>query len=99
MIIAVVPAIIMMIGIAELLSERMEKLDRRLPKVRLLRGFGALILGGILGMAVSALGLIYGYHIGAGDLLLIWVMLFGSILCFVFAGLIYKTYEKVGIGI
>lgn len=97
MIIAVVPAIIMMIGIAELLSERMEKLDRRLPKVRLLRGFGALILGGILGMAVSALGLIYGYYIGAGDLLLIWVMLFGSILCFVFAGLIYKTYEKAGI--
>ena len=45
------------------------------------RGFGALILGGILGMAVSALGLIYGYYISAGDLLLIWVMLFGSILC------------------
>ena len=39
MIIAVIPAIFMMIGIAELVSERIAKLDRKLPKVRLLRGF------------------------------------------------------------
>ena len=58
MVIAVIPAIFMVIGIAELVSERITKLDRRLPKVRLLRGFGALSLGGVLGMAVSVFGLI-----------------------------------------
>ena len=93
MIIAVIPAIFMMIGIAELVSERVAKLDRRLPKVRLLRGFGALVLGGILGMAVSMLGLVYGYCIGERNLITIWCMLLGSFLCFVFAELIYKTYR------
>jgi protein-S-isoprenylcysteine O-methyltransferase Ste14 len=93
MVIAALPAVFMMIGIAELVSERFAKLDRKLPKVRLLRGFGALVLGGILGMVVSALGLIYGYYIGESDLLLIWLMLIGSLLCFVFAEVIYKTYR------
>jgi len=83
----------MMIGIAELVSERIVKLDRKLPKVRLLRGFGALVLGGILGMAVSMLGLVYGYWIGERNLLLIWLMLLGSFLCSIFAKLIYKTYR------
>lgn len=93
MIIAVIPAIFMMIGIAELVSERIAKLDRKLPKVRLLRGFGALVLGGVLGMTVSVLGLIYGYCIGERNLLLIWIMLLGSFLCFIFSELIYKTYK------
>lgn len=93
MIIAVIPAIFMMIGIAELVSERITKLDRKLPKVRLLRGFGALVLGGVLGMTVSVLGLIYGYCIGERNLLLIWIMLLGSFLCFIFSELIYKTYK------
>lgn len=93
LIIAVIPAIFMMIGIAELVSERVAKLDRRLPKVRLLRGFGALVLGGVLGMTVSVLGLIYGYCTGESKLLLIWFMLLGSFLCFIFSELIYKTYK------
>lgn len=84
---------IMIIGIAELVSERMAKLDRRLPKVRLLRGFGALVMGGALGMAVSTIGLIYGYCIQERNLLTIWLMLLGSFLCFIFAELIYKTYR------
>lgn len=93
MVIAVIPAILMVIGIAELVSERIAKLDRRLPKVRLLRGFGALVLGGVLGMAVSVLGLIHGYSIGERNLITIWLMLLGSFLCFIFAELIYKTYK------
>lgn len=92
-VISVIPAIFMMIGIAELVSERFAHLDRRLPKVRLLRGFGALVLGGILGMAVSMLGLVYGYWIGERNLITMWCMLFGSFLCFIFAVLIYKTYR------
>ncbi|WP_248404005.1 methyltransferase family protein [Butyrivibrio fibrisolvens] len=92
-VISVIPAIFMMIGIAELVSERFAHLDRRLPKVRLLRGFGALVLGGTLGMTVSVLGLIYGYCIGERNLITIWCMLLGSFLCFIFAELIYKTYR------
>ena len=45
-IIGIVPAVFMLIGIAELISERVAKLDRILPFTRLLRGFGALTLGG-----------------------------------------------------
>ena len=92
-VISVIPAVFMMIGVAELITERIAKLDRRLPKVRLLRGFGALVLGGILGMAVSMLGLVYGYYIGERNLITIWCMLLGSFLCFIFAELIYKTYR------
>ena len=92
-VISVIPAVFMMIGVAELITERIAKLDRRLPKVRLLRGFEALVLGGILGMAVSMLGLVYGYYIGERNLITIWCMLLGSFLCFIFAELIYKTYR------
>jgi len=92
-VISVIPAIFIIIGIAELVSERIAKLDRRLPKVRLLRGFGALVLGGILGMTVSIFGLVYGYLIGERNLITIWCMLLGSFLCFIFAELIYKTYR------
>lgn len=92
-VILVIPAIFMIIGIAELVSERFAHLDRRLPKVRLLRGFGALVLGGILGMVVSMLGLVYGYWIGERNLITMWCMLLGSFLCFIFAELIYKTYK------
>ena len=92
-IIAVIPLIFMIIGIAELVSERIARLDRRLPKVRLLRGFGALVMGGVLGMVISTIGLIYGYCIQERNLLTIWLMLLGSFLCFIFAELIYKTYK------
>ncbi len=92
-VISVIPAIFMIIGIAELVSERIARLDRRLPKVRLLRGFGALVMGGVLGMVISTIGLIYGYCIQERNLLTIWLMLLGSFLCFIFAELIYKTYK------
>ena len=52
-IVAIVPAVLMLIGVAELISERIAKLDRILPFTRLLRGFGALTLGGLLGLIVG----------------------------------------------
>lgn len=79
---ALVPAVLMLVGVIELVSERVAKLDRRLPRIRVLRGFGALTRGGILGAVVSAVG---------WDL---W-MLVGSVLCAVFAGLCYKGYRPV----
>ncbi|MBQ9687233.1 MAG: hypothetical protein IJV41_11940 [Oscillospiraceae bacterium] len=88
-ILAVIPALLMIVGIVELAIERIQKLDRVLPKIRLYRGFGALVLGGVLGMVISALGLI-GF--GEGRLAL-W-MLAGAALCALFAWLIFREYHR-----
>lgn len=83
---ALVPELLMLIGIIELISERIAKLDRILPRKRLLRGFGSLTLGGILGAVISMIGVITVYCN--------YWMLLGSVLCAVFAGLLYKGYRK-----
>ena len=93
--VSVIPALLMLMGIVELISERIHKLDWTLPRIRLLRGFGALTLGGILGTVVAAVMLIYAEIGGAGDLLYVWLMLAGGILCGLFAGLLYKQYKPV----
>lgn len=89
-VLALVPAILMLVGVVELISERIAKLDRRLPRLRLLRGFGALTLGGFLGAALALVGCL----VGAGRGLAPW-MLAGGVLCAVFAGLLYKGYRAV----
>lgn len=88
-VIAVIPAVLMLIAIAELVSERIVKLDRILPKSRLYRGFGALTLGGIVGTLVSVLGLVICFD----KILMIWLLV-GSVLCAVFAGLCFVGYKK-----
>lgn len=93
--VSVIPALMMLVGIAELISERIHKLDRTLPRIRLLRGFGALTLGGILGTVVAAAMLIYAAFGMAGELLYVWLMLAGGILCGLFAGLLYKKYKPI----
>ena len=60
-------------------------LDRELPKARLYRGFGALTLGGITGIAASAItksGKRTKYTMGGG-----------AALCAVFAGLLFRGYK------
>ena len=94
-VISIIPAILMLVGIIELISERIHKLDWTLPRIRLLRGFGALTLGGILGTVVAAVILIFVISVGSGDLLYVWLMLAGGILCGLFAGLLYKRYKPV----
>ena len=84
---ALLPAALMLTGVAELVSERIAGLDRVLPKKRLLRGFGALTLGGGLGAILSAAGLRARKSSP-------W-MLLGSILCAVFAGLLFKGYRRL----
>lgn len=85
--VALLPAALMLTGIAELVSERIAGLDRILPQKRLLRGFGALTLGGVLGAIVSAVGLRARKNSP-------W-MLLGSVLCAVFAGLLFKGYKRM----
>lgn len=92
-IISIIPAILMIIGIAELVSERIAKLDRILPKIRLYRGFGALTLGGALGIVTSVIALIIAVVNGNGCLQQI-VMFVGAILCFILGGLLFKEYKR-----
>lgn len=84
---AIIPAVLMLIGVIELISERIAKLDWVLPKARLYRGFGSLTLGGVLGIPIAALGLI------AAQGPLCWWMLAGACLCALFAWLIFREYH------
>ena len=86
---ALLPGGLMLLGVGELISERIAGLDRVLPKRRLLRGFGALTTGGIGGMIVSAFGLATQKEKKHPA-----IMLAGSVLCAVFAGLCWQGYKK-----
>ena len=86
---ALLPASLMGLGVGELVSERIAGLDRVLPKRRLLRGFGALTLGGIGGMLVSALEIAVQKEKKHPA-----IMLAGSGLCALFAGLCWQGYKK-----
>ena len=82
------PAALMITGVAELISERIEGIDRELPKNRLYRGFGTLTLGGITGIAASAMtksGKSTKSFMGGG-----------AALCAVFAGLLFRGYKMMG---
>ena len=86
---ALLPGGLMGLGVGELISERIAGLDRVLPKRRLLRGFGALTAGGIGGMIVSVLGVVTQKEKKHPV-----IMLMGSLLCAVFAGLCWQGYKK-----
>ena len=85
--ISVIPAALMLTGVAELISERICGLDRVLPGKRLLRGFGALTVGGLLGIPTAFAG--FGKNKKRAG-----IMLGGSLLCAVFAGLLLAGYKK-----
>ena len=95
LVIGILPAIAMVVGIAELISERILKLDRILPKKRLCRGFGALTQGGLGGIIVGLNALTAGLRAGLSVeecKLLILLAVCGA-LCALFAGLIFKTFH------
>lgn len=95
MIIAILPAVAMAVGIAELISERIHKLDRVLLKKRLYRGFGALTWGGFGGIIVSLNALFVSLRAGCSlaDCKYLVLMAVGGILCALFAGLIFKSFR------
>ena len=83
----IIPGIIMIIGVIELISERIAGLDRILSKARLYRGFGMFTFGGLAGMAITVRGAMEkekrsGFMFG------------GGLLCAVFAGLLFQGYKK-----
>ena len=85
---AIIPAVLMIIGVGELISERINGLDRLLTRRRLYRGFGSLSLGGIIAIPVSVIGIIL-----KGDDLM-GLMLVSAVLCALFASLLFKGYKK-----
>ncbi|MBR3464588.1 MAG: hypothetical protein IKH23_05910 [Clostridiales bacterium] len=89
-ILMLLPTALMLIGVVELISERIAKLDRILPRLRLYRGFGSLTLGGILGVPVAIAGLVMKTG-GSRS----WWMLAGAVLCGLFAGLCFAGYKKI----
>ena len=95
LVIGILPAIAMVIGIAELISERILKLDRILPKKRLYRGFGALTWSGsggiIVGLNATVAGLRAGFSVEECKLLILLAA--GGAMCALFAGLIFKTFH------
>ena len=93
---AVIPALLMITGIVELIHERIRKQDRILPKWQLDLGFGALMLGGVTGMLLSAAALIVSLFsgIGIGFCWELLTMSVGGLLCFVFAGLLFRGYKR-----
>jgi hypothetical protein len=88
-------AALMLQGIVALMCEHLKKLDRVLTGKQLARGFGALTVGGALGMLFSllafAIALWNGLR-GVGHLLALWG---GGLLCGLCSGLILKEYRKI----
>lgn len=89
-IIFAIPALIMITGVAELIRERIVKLDRVLAFTALACGFGALTLGGLLGFFCAVYGMLKDFS------LLNMLASAGGLLCFVFAGLLLVGYKKKG---
>lgn len=89
-ILMLIPTILMLIGVVELISERIAKLARVLPKIRLYRGFGSLTLGGLLGIPMAVTGLILKTQ-GTRP----WWLLAGAVLCALFAGLCFRGYKRI----
>lgn len=84
---SVLPGVLMLVGVGELISERIAGLDRILSGKRLFRGFGALTAGGFLGIPIAISGFKRNKKRAAA-------MLAGSALCAVFAGLLFAGYKK-----
>lgn len=87
--------IAMLVGIGELISERIQKLDRVLPKKRLYRGFGALAFGGLAGMIVSLLALVISLAKGLTGTGYLGVLSAGGLLCALFCGLLFREYKQI----
>lgn len=84
----------MLAAIAELISERICRLDRVLPKARLYRGFGALTFAGLAGLVFSAAALACARGAGFGQTGPLALLCAGGALCFVFGGLLLRQYKK-----
>ncbi len=84
----IIPAFFMLVGIGELIHERIKKQDRILPKWQLYLGFGSLWLGGLCGMIFSGIMIAISVKYSI-------IMCVGGFLCFLFAYLLFRGYKKI----
>lgn len=90
----VICAVGILVGIAELINERINKLDRVLPKIRLYRGFGSLTYSGLAAALISLVHLIIAYTVNVNSgIVTLWVMVIGAVFCFVFGRLLFVRYK------
>lgn len=89
-IVELLSALAILVGLIELICERVKKLDRVLPRYRVLLGFGALVLGGVLGCVAGVLRLEDGGFSVGGVLMTV-----GGALCSVFALQLYRRYQPL----
>jgi hypothetical protein len=88
-------AALMLCGIWELISERLQKLARVLSGKRLARGFGALTFGGFFGLLCSLPAFVIALLNGLGGACYLLVLCFGGLLCGLYSSLILKEYRKI----
>lgn len=90
----VIPAVWLLIGIGELVSERIVKLDRVLPLRRLLRGFGVLTVASFSGFGLSAISFIVEMIQGCFCIYHL-IMTVGALVCGILELLLFRGYERV----
>ena len=89
----VIPAVWLLIGIGELISERIVRLDRVLPFTRLMRGFGVITVGSLLGGTLSAVSLFV--ELAQGHFCIYHLLMaVGGFVCGVLALLLFKGYKR-----
>lgn len=90
--------ILILRGIVEIIDERKHKLDRLLPKKRLLRGFGCVVYGSLAGTVTALVALVSclvskdGTQLG---ILYMGLMCFGAFICFIFGFPLFKAFKKI----
>ena len=86
----------MLIGIIELVSQRIRKLNRRLKKSQLVSGFGFVVYGSLAGCLLSAASVVtdilFGYETGM-CLAAQCVMAAGAFICFAFGLPIMRSFK------
>ena len=88
-----IPAVLLLIGIGELISERIVRLDRILPFHRLMRGFGVITVGSFLGGTLSTVLLYIELSQGCFCVCHL-LMAAGGFVCGIFALLLFKGYKR-----
>lgn len=88
-------AVVISIGIIELINERIHRLSRLLPKKRVYRGFGAIAVGSLGGTVISLTALFCFRTTTSGLCFYLGLMSVGAILCSIFTSLILKGFVKL----
>lgn len=85
----IIAAVGILVGLVELISERVRGLDRILPKIRLYRGFGCIATASFIGGIVSLLHWLF-----VPSSVPQMLMAIGGLLCFWFCHLLFASYKK-----